>query len=63
MIYFGEYGFMVKLSCSHYGYDCEFVADGEADEVISKFGDHTLNEHGVEYSKETLMQFVMRKRT
>jgi predicted small metal-binding protein len=54
---------MVKLSCSHYGYDCDFVADGETEDVISKFGDHTLNEHGIEYSKESLMQFVMRIRT
>lgn len=54
---------MVKLNCSHYGYDCDFEAHGEAEEVISKFGDHTLEEHGIEYSKEALMQFVMRKST
>ncbi len=53
---------MVKLSCSHYGYDCDFVADGNADDVISKFGDHTLNEHGIDYSKEALMQFILRIR-
>ncbi len=54
---------MVKLSCSHYGYDCDFEVDGDADDVISKFGDHTLNEHGIDYSKETLMQFILRIRT
>ena len=54
---------MVKLSCSHYGYDCDFVADGETDDVISKFGDHTFHEHGIEYSKEALMQIVMRRQT
>ena len=53
---------MVKLSCSHYGYDCDFETDGDADDVISKFGDHTLNEHGIDYSKETLMQFILRIR-
>ena len=51
---------MVKLSCSHYGYDCDFEADGNADDVISKFGHHTLNEHGIDYSEQTLMQFVLR---
>ncbi len=54
--------FMVKLSCSHYGYDCDFETDGDADDVISKFGEHTLNEHGIDYSKETLMQFILRIR-
>ena len=54
---------MVKLSCSHYGYDCDFEADGEAEFVIKKFGDHTLEEHGIEYSKEALMQIVLRTRT
>ena len=51
---------MVKLACSHYGFDCDFIAEGDASEVISKFGEHTLNEHGIEYSKEALMQFVIR---
>ncbi|MFB5611269.1 MAG: DUF1059 domain-containing protein [Nitrosopumilaceae archaeon] len=54
---------MVKLSCSHYGYDCKFEADGEIEDVISKFGEHTLEKHGIEYSKEVLMQFVMRIRS
>ncbi len=54
---------MVKLNCSHYGYDCDFEVDGDADDVISKFGEHTLKEHGIDYSKETLMQFILRIRT
>ena len=61
MIHFAASFLMVKLSCSHYGYDCDFEADGETTEVIAKFGDHTLEEHGIEYSKEALMQIVMRK--
>lgn len=53
---------MVKLSCSNYGYDCDFIADGNTDDVTSQFKNHTLNEHGIDYSKETLMQFIMRLR-
>lgn len=51
---------MVQLRCSHYGFDCDFVANGGTDDVITKFGDHTLEEHGIEYSKEVLMQIIMR---
>jgi len=30
-------------------------------QVIEKFGKHTLDEHGIEYSKEGLMQFILRQ--
>ena len=53
--------YMVKLRCQDYGFDCEFEADGDAETVISNFGDHTLNEHGIEYPKEAIMQFILRK--
>ncbi len=52
---------MAKLKCSDYGFECEFVAEGEIESVIVEFGKHTLDEHGIEYSKEALMQFILRK--
>ncbi len=53
---------MVKLACRDYGFECSFVAEGEdVSEVLEKFGKHTLDEHGIEYSKEALMQFILRK--
>jgi len=52
---------MIKLACKDYGFDCEFESEGEVDDVITKFGAHTLDEHGIEYSKEALMQFILRK--
>ncbi len=53
---------MVRLNCKDYGYDCQFVAQGEdVSQVIEKFGKHTLDEHGIEYSKEGLMQFILRQ--
>ena len=55
------YSTMIKLSCKDYGFECEFEAEGEVDDVITKFGTHTLDEHGIEYSKEALMQFILRK--
>ena len=53
---------IIKLSCRDYGYECDFVAEGsDAPTIIEKFGKHTETEHGIEYSKEVLMQFILRK--
>ena len=52
---------LVKLRCSDYGFECNFETEGEASEVVAKFGEHTLEEHGIDYSKEALMQFILRK--
>ena len=52
---------MAKLRCSDYGFECEFVAEGEVNNVIAEFGKHTLDRHGIEYSKEALMKFILRK--
>jgi len=52
---------LAKLKCSDYGYECNFVVDGEIEQVIMKFGQHTEEEHGIDYSKEALMQIILRK--
>ncbi|MGD2105974.1 MAG: DUF1059 domain-containing protein [Nitrosopumilaceae archaeon] len=54
---------MTKLSCSNYGFECDFVTEGEVDQVIAEFREHTESEHGIDYSKEALMQFILRKTT
>jgi predicted small metal-binding protein len=52
----------IKLSCKDYGFDCDFNVEGsDISAIIEKFGKHTDNEHGIEYSKESLMQFIIRK--
>jgi len=53
--------FMAKLQCRDYGFDCDFVVEGEVESVITQFGKHTNDEHGIEYSKEALMQIILRK--
>ncbi|AFS83553.1 DUF1059 domain-containing protein [Candidatus Nitrosopumilus sediminis] len=52
---------MVKLKCNDYGFECDFVVEGEVENVLEKFGKHTDEEHGIDYSKESLMQFILRK--
>lgn len=54
---------MPKLVCKDYGFECDFVAEAEdAGKVIEEYGQHSCDEHGIEYSKESLMQFILRKR-
>ncbi len=53
---------MMEFICQDYGFECNFKSEEENDiEAVEKFGKHTLDEHGLEYSKEALMQFIMRK--
>ena len=52
---------MARLRCGDYGFECDFVAEGEIEEVIKNFGSHTEEVHGIDYSKEALMQFIMRQ--
>ncbi len=52
---------MAKLKCRDYGFECDFVADGEVEQVINRFQKHTDDEHGIDYSKEVIMQFLLRK--
>ena len=53
---------MAKLRCSDYGFECDFISEGEIEEVIEEFGKHTDEEHGIDYSKEALMQFIIRQK-
>ena len=52
---------MVKLRCMDYGFECDYESEGEVPTVIEDFGKHTLEEHGIDYGKEALMQFILRK--
>ena len=53
---------MTKFTCRDYGYDCDFVVEGDdVAKVIEEYGKHSCDEHGIEYSKEALMQFILRK--
>ena len=53
---------MAKLCCVDYGFECDFAAESkDSSEMIEQFAKHTSDEHGIEYSKEALMQFMLRK--
>jgi len=52
---------VTKLVCSDYGYDCEFVVESNNIHVIEGFGMHMIEVHGIEYTKEALIQIILRK--
>ncbi len=52
---------MARLRARDYGFDDDFVAEGEVEEVIDKFRVHMEEEWGIDYSKEALMQFILRQ--
>ena len=53
---------MAKFTCRDYGFECDFVVEGDdIAKVIEEYGKHSSDEHGIEYSKEALMQFILRK--
>ena len=55
-------GKMPRLRCKDYGFECEFVAEApEVAKVIDAYGKHSDEVHGIEYSKESLMQFILRQ--
>ena len=51
-----------KFICKDYGFECDFIAeDDDTAKVILEYSKHSIDEHGIEYSKEALMQFILRK--
>ena len=52
---------MTYLKCSDYGFECDFVASGESDNLAIQFGEHTELVHGIEYPIEVINQIICRK--
>ena len=52
---------MVKLRCNDYGFECDFEVESDEDQVIAQFMQHNNEEHGIDYTKEAVKQFILRK--
>jgi len=53
---------MAKLCCVDYGFECAFAAESDdVSKMIDDFAKHTSDQHGIEYSKDVLMRFMLRK--
>ena len=52
---------MVSLRCDDYGYDCDFVTEGDVEKVIDAYWEHMNNEHGIDYTKGRLLHFIKKE--
>ena len=52
---------LVKLRCNDYGFECNFEVKGDKEYVVTQFMQHVNDDHGIDYTKEALMQFILRK--
>lgn len=52
---------MTRFVCNDYGFECGYEVEGKSLETLEKFGKHSREEHGIEYSDGSLLQFLIRK--
>ncbi len=49
----------LKLRCDDYGFECEFILDGEKTVgLIGKLRNHFEEEHGIDYTIEAVTQMI-----
>jgi predicted small metal-binding protein len=52
----------LKLRCDDYGFECEFVLDGNKSlEQLEKLRNHFEEEHGIDYTIEAVTQMITNK--
>ena len=54
---------MPSLRCQDYGYTCDYVSEGAIDKIVNDYKDHMNQVHGIDYSKESIMLFIKRKKS
>ena len=49
----------IKLRCDDYGFECEFILDGEKTMgLIEELRNHFEEEHGIDYTVEAVIQMI-----
>jgi predicted small metal-binding protein len=66
MIFIGSIFFTkrmtLKLRCEDYGFECDFVLDGEKSvALLEKLRVHFEEEHGIDYTHETITQMIVNR--
>ena len=52
----------LKLECREYGFECDFVLEGpKSIPTLEKLREHFESEHGIDYSKDAVIQMVVHK--
>ena len=52
----------LKLRCDDYGFECEFILDGEKTVgLIEELRNHFEEEHGIDYTIEVVTQMIQNR--
>ena len=52
----------IELSCSDYGFECEYALKGEKTlSMIEKLQNHFEKEHGIDYTTDAVIQMIVNK--
>lgn len=52
----------IKLECSDYGFECNFVLEGKKSlTLIEKLREHFEKEHGIDYSTDVVIQMIINR--
>ena len=52
---------MVNLRCNDYGFECDYVTEGNIEKIIFDYRNHMNNEHGIDYSPGSILESIKRK--
>jgi len=52
----------LKLRCQDYGFECDFVLEGEKNvALLEKLREHFEEEHGIDYTREVITQMIVNR--
>jgi predicted small metal-binding protein len=54
---------MVNIRCDDYGFDCDYTMEGVIEKVVFDYWEHMNNEHGIDYSKDSIYKSIKKKKT
>jgi len=52
---------VADIRCEDYGFDCDYSIEGDVYKVVQGYWHHMNDEHGIEYSTETIYKTIKKK--
>ena len=52
---------LVDLRCDDYGFECNYIIEGDVEKVVYEYWNHMKKEHGIEYDAGTIGESIKRK--
>ena len=53
---------ILNIRCDDYGFDCDYSIEGVIEKIIDDYWEHMNDEHGIDYSKETIYKSFKKKK-